>query len=171
MDISKGKQKPIASTTMWHAVINHCSDRPFSGILLVKTIQVIKSVCSLLSVVRAAVHCHFQNLFMVSTASIVVLCFISFPELGKSPGIAAVQMYGVSFYRRDIPWNFIEISQWRNIWHFRKNLCLISLAELSHDNKVPRKQHLGGAQVILRLSSLKGHDSHFIKMYTSLQCG
>lgn len=101
-------------------VINHCFDCPFSSILLVETTQVIKSVCSSFSAVRAAVHYHFQNLFTVSTASIVVVCFISFPGLGKLPGIAAVQKYGVSFYRRDFPWNSVEISYWRNIWHFGK---------------------------------------------------
>lgn len=91
-------------------IINHCSDCPFSSILFVETTQVIKSVCSSFSVVRTAVHCHLQNLFTVLTASIVVVCFISFTGLGKLPGIAAVQKYGVSFYRRDFPWNFMEIS-------------------------------------------------------------
>lgn len=90
-------------------VINHCSDCPFSSILLVEITQVIKSVCFSCSVVRAAARCHFQNLLVVLTASVVVVCFISFPGLGKLPGIAAVQKYGVSFYRRDFSWNSVEI--------------------------------------------------------------
>ena len=109
--MAKENKNPIASTkARGTPVINQCSDCPFSSILIVETTQVIKSMCSSCSVVRAAVHCHFQNLFSVSTASIVVVCFMSFPGLGKLPGTAAVQKYGVSFYRREFPWNFVEIS-------------------------------------------------------------
>lgn len=110
-DDSKRKTKLISSAkALGMPEINHYSACPFRSILLVETTQVIKSVCASFSVVRAAACFHFQNLLMVLTASGVVVCCIHVLGLGKLPGIAAVQKYGGSFYRRDFSWNSVEIS-------------------------------------------------------------
>lgn len=125
----------------WHA----CNKPPFwsslSGILILEATQVIKLACASFSVVRAAGHCHFQNLCMVSTASRSSCCLLY--EFPRARDVArycsCAEVWDLILQERlsmEFHGNFI-MEKYLAFWEERI-LFLIFWAELPYDNKVPR---------------------------------